>query len=171
MGRFWPDRAWVPLVQPQDPAWKDDVRAVLESYLARTPGSRIEEKDTAMVWHFREAEPDLARWQARELASLLDALLANRPVEVVGGASIVEVRQMGVDKGSAYLTVEQRFGPFDFTLVTGDDRTDEDVFALVGPEVDSICVGAGLSRAKVALASPENMREFLWELVEARRRS
>jgi len=167
-GRFWPETRWEPLVTVQETAWKDEVRAVLADYVARTPGSRIEEKDTAIVWHYREAEPDLAQWQARELMSLLDELLSNQPVEVIGGAEVVEVRRVGVDKGTAYRLVEQRLGPFDFVLATGDDRTDEDVFAVLGQTVDSVYVGRGRSLAKVALPSPGAMRTFLRELVDTR---
>jgi len=167
-GRFWPEAEWEILIPDQDTSWKDDVRTLLEDYVARTPGSRIEEKSGAMVWHYREAEPQLARWQGRELASVLDELLTNRPVEVVGGAEVVEVRRVGADKGTAYRMVEERFGPFEFALVTGDDRTDEDVFAVLGPEVDSVYVGHGRSRARMALPSPEAMRTFLRALVDAR---
>jgi len=167
-GRFWPGTAWEPLTATREANWKDEVRSVLADYVARTPGSRIEEKSTAMVWHYREAEPDLAQWQARELTSMLDELLSNRPVEVVGGAEIVEVRQVGVDKGTAYRLIEQRLGPFDFALATGDDRTDEDVFAALGPTTDSVHVGRGPTGANVALPSPEAMRTFLRELAVAR---
>ena len=152
----------------QETAWKDDVRSVFADYVARTPGSRIEEKSTAMVWHYREADPDLAQWQARELTSLLDEMLSNRPVEVTGGAQVVEVRRVGVDKGTAYHLIDQRLGPFDFVLATGDDRTDEDVFAVLGPTVDSVYVGKGRTGANVALPSPEAMRILLRALVDAR---
>ncbi len=166
--RFWPETEWEPLISPRETGWKNDVRAVFSDYTARTPGSRVEEKSAAIAWHFRQAEPELAHWQARELTSLLDELLTNQPVEVIGGAEVVEVRQVGSDKGTAYNLVEQRFGPFEFVLATGDDRTDEDVFAALGPGTDSVYVGQGRSGAHAALPSPAAMRTFLRELVNFR---
>ena len=168
-GRFWPETRWEPLGTTQETAWKNDVRTVLTDYVARTPGSRIEEKDNAMVWHYREADPELAQWQARELASLLDDLTSNRQLEVMEGAQVVEVRGVGVDKGIAYHLIDQRLGPFDFVLATGDDRTDEDLFAVLGPTVDSVYVGKGRTGAKVALPSSVAMRIFLRALIGARK--
>ena len=40
------------------PAWMDAVRPVLEHFVDRTPGSFIEEKEFALVWHYRLAEPE-----------------------------------------------------------------------------------------------------------------
>ena len=53
--------------------------------------------------------------------------------------------------------------------VERDDRTDEDVFAVLGPTVDSVYVGKGRTGAKVALPSPVAMRIFLRSLVNARK--
>ncbi len=65
--------------------------------------------------------------------------------------------------------IEQRLGPFDFVLATGDDRTDEDVFAVLGPTVDSVYVGKGRTGAKGALPSSVAMRIFLRALIGARK--
>lgn len=46
----------------------------------------------AQVWHYREADPDLGAWQAKELLDHLEGVLANEPVEVISGQSIVEVK-------------------------------------------------------------------------------
>ena len=53
----------------------------------------------AQVWHYREADPDLGAWQAKELLDHLEGVLANEPVEVISGQSIVEVKpQVGGGK-------------------------------------------------------------------------
>lgn len=44
------------------------------------------------MWHYREADPDLGAWQAKELLDHLEGVLANEPVEVISGQSIVEVK-------------------------------------------------------------------------------
>jgi trehalose 6-phosphate synthase/phosphatase len=144
-----------------DARWKDEVRPVLDEYAARTPGAHVEEKSCAMVWHFRNAEEDIALWQARELGNHLEAYLASAPIEVVQGARIVEVRQQGVTKGTALRAIVEERGPFDFVLVLGDDTTDEDMFAAAPDGAHTVHVGEGASRASASLASPAAARTFL----------
>jgi trehalose 6-phosphate synthase/phosphatase len=165
------ERKWQRLGPPPDLSWKDKVRLVLEEYVDRTPGSRIEEKSASMVWHYRQAEDALGEWQALELLSVLEDMLASSPVEILSGARIIEVRQQGVDKGRAYEFVNDKHGPFDFVLVTGDDRTDEDLFARVGEDAYSIRVGGGQSRARASVGSPGSVRRLLRALLEARKRA
>ena len=148
-----------------DTSWKSDVISVLDDYVVRTPGSRIEEKETALAWHYRQTEEALGNWQSLELVSLLENTLRGEPVQVLHGAKVVEIRQQGLTKARAYDLMFDKFGPFDFELVTGDDRTDEDLFVHVGPTVHTIKIGSGNSAAKVALASPRSLREMLTTLL------
>ena len=151
-----------------DTSWKTDVLGLLEDYMGRTPGSRIEEKETALAWHYRQTEESLGNWQALELVSVLENTLRDQPVQVMHGAKVVEIRQQGLTKARAYDLVIDRFGPFDFELATGDDRTDEDLFVHVGADVHTVKIGSGSSAAKVAVASPRSLREMLVELLRAK---
>ena len=151
-----------------DTSWKSDVATVLENYVERTPGSRIEEKETALAWHYRQTEESLGNWQALELVSVLENSLRGQPVQVLHGAKVVEIRQQGLTKARAYDLVLDRFGPFDFELATGDDRTDEDLFEHVGDNVHTVKIGSGNSAAKVAVASPRSLREMLTALLRAK---
>ena len=151
-----------------DTSWKSDVATVLENYVERTPGSRIEEKETALAWHYRQTEETLGNWQALELVSVLENTLRGEPVQVLHGAKVVEIRQQGLTKARAYDLVMDRFGPFDFELATGDDRTDEDLFEHVGENVHTVKIGSGNSAAKVAVASPRSLREMLTALLRAK---
>ena len=152
-----------------DTGWKSDVIGLLEDYVGRTPGSRIEEKETALAWHYRQTEEILGNWQALELVSLLENSFRNEPVQVLHGAKVVEVRQQGLTKSRAYDMVIDQYGPFDFELATGDDRTDEDLFLHVGPDVHTVKIGSGNSAAKVAVASPRSLREMLTALLRAKK--
>ncbi len=152
-----------------DTSWKSSVLGLLEDYVARTPGSRIEEKETALAWHYRQTEESLGNWQALELVSVLENSLRGEPVQVLHGAKVVEIRQQGLTKARAYDLVLDRFGPFDFELATGDDRTDEDLFVHVGDNVHTVKIGSGNSAAKVAVASPRSLREMLATLLGAKR--
>ena len=151
-----------------DTSWKSDVLGLLEDYVNRTPGSRIEEKETALAWHYRQTEETLGNWQALELVSVLENTLRGQPVQVLHGSKVVEVRQQGLTKARAYDMVLERFGPFDFELATGDDRTDEDLFVHVRPDVHTVKIGSGSSAAKVAVASPRSLREMLTALLRSK---
>lgn len=61
-------------------------------YTECTDGSYIEAKESALVWHFRDADPDFGSWQAKELLDHLESVLANEPVAVKSGQHIVEVK-------------------------------------------------------------------------------
>jgi trehalose 6-phosphate synthase/phosphatase len=163
------ENEWEPIGPAPDLSWKGEVRRVLARYADRTPGARIEEKSASLVWHYREVEEDLGDWQALELTSVLETMLHNVPVQVVHGARIVEVRQQGLDKGRAYELVESRFGPFDFVLATGDDRTDEDLFERLDANAFTVKVGSGPSRAHVAVSTPASVRQLLQAMLDARR--
>jgi trehalose 6-phosphate synthase/phosphatase len=159
------DADWMPAPGVADIRWKEEVRPILREYAERTPGARVEEKSGAMVWHFRNAEEDLALWQARELKSHLEEYLVGAPIEVMQGAKIVEVRQQGVTKGAAFRAIVEELGPFDFILALGDDTTDEDTFNAVPDSAHTVHVGEGSSRARVSLASPAAVRTFLRALL------
>lgn len=64
----------------------------MEHYTEATDGSSIEQKESAVVWHHQEADPDFGSWQAKELLDHLESVLANDPVVVKTGQQIVEVK-------------------------------------------------------------------------------
>eukprot|EP00803_Ostreobium_quekettii_P008155 evm.model.scf_2301.1 EVM.evm.TU.scf_2301.1 scf_2301:9314-19956(+) len=69
---------------------------------------------------------------AKELKNHLEEILSNKPVEVVNGHFIVEIKPQGVSKGQMVerILVEATAngGPPDLVLCIGDDRSDEDMF-------------------------------------------
>ena len=164
------DAEWSRMGMQPDLRWKEIATPVLEEYSERTPGARIEEKSAALVWHYREAEDTLGEWQALELLSVLEDMLSGSPVEILSGARIIEIRQQGVDKGRAFAYVDEEKGPFDFILATGDDRTDEDIFARLPETAYSVKVGVGQSSARAAVGSPGSIRRLLRALADARSR-
>ena len=75
-----------------DFSWKEVVEPVLKRYTESTDGSYIEVKESALVWHYQDADPDFGSWQAKELIDHLESMLANNPVSVKSGHLIVEVK-------------------------------------------------------------------------------
>lgn len=64
----------------------------MRSYTETTDGSNIEAKESALVWHHQDADPDFGTCQAKELLDHLESVLANEPVVVKRGQHIVEVK-------------------------------------------------------------------------------
>lgn len=61
-------------------------------YTEATDGSNIETKESALVWHHQDADPDFGSCQAKELLDHLENVLSNEPAVVKRGQHIVEVK-------------------------------------------------------------------------------
>jgi trehalose 6-phosphate synthase/phosphatase len=144
--------------------WKQEVRPTLELYVEKTPGSHIEEKEFSLVWHFREADPEVASSRAAELKAVLSQLVAESEVGVMEGNNILEIKNLGINKGHAAWRWLSR-GVWDFVLAMGDDLTDEDLFSALPASAYSVKVGSSASRASFRVSSVEKARAFLKELV------
>ncbi len=145
--------------------WKRELRPVLELYVARTAGSFIEEKDYSLVWHYRRADADLGEGRAREMMSHLSFMTANTDLQVLEGNKVVEIKNAGINKGTAAARWLAQYQPA-FTLALGDDRTDEDTFRAMPDEAYTVRVGTGVrSLARFNLASPTEVRQLLRKLL------
>ncbi|KAK4404485.1 putative alpha,alpha-trehalose-phosphate synthase [UDP-forming] 9 [Sesamum angolense] len=119
--------------------WKKIVLPIMEHYTEATDGSSIEQKESALVWHHQEADPDFGSCQAKELLDHLESVLANDPVVVKNGQQIVEVKPQGVSKGvvvkNLMETMRYKRKPADFVLCIGDDRSDEEMFEAIASSI------------------------------------
>lgn len=152
------------LIEPLPDDWKGEIRPILELYMDRTPGSFIEEKEFSLAWHYRRAESELDSVRARELKEELFHLTANLNLGVLEGSKVIEVKNIGINKGRAalrWLSKEK----WDFVLAIGDDLTDEDIFAVLPKSAYSIKVGLTPSKANFNIASQNEVRELLKELI------
>ena len=144
--------------------WKREIKPILDLYADRTPGSLVEEKDFSLVWHYRRAEPELAYVRTQELRGAILDLTANLDVGVFEGSKILEIRQLGINKGRAaerWLAAE----PWDFVAAAGDDYTDEEMFAVMPKDAYSIRVGIGISKARFNVDTVSEFRALLEELL------
>ncbi|KAH6835370.1 trehalose phosphatase/synthase 11 [Perilla frutescens var. hirtella] len=133
--RWTKDSEWETCRIPVDVDWKKIVLPIMEHYTEATDGSSIEQKESALVWHHQEADPDFGSWQAKELLDHLESVLANDPVVVKTGQQIVEVKPQGVSKGAVVQnlieTMRNTGKEADFVLCIGDDRSDEEMFEAI----------------------------------------
>ena len=144
--------------------WKEEVHLILESWVDRTPGSFIEEKEFSLVWHYRKANPKLGELRARELINNLSNITANLNLHVLEGSKVVEVKNTDINKGrtaSRWISREK----WDFILALGDDWTDEDTFKVLPSTAWSIKVGFGASAARFSLSSPSKATSLLRKMV------
>lgn len=148
--------------------WKKQVRPILEHFVERTPGSLIEEKEFALVWHYRTAEPEFGDWLATELVDMLERMLAETELRAYRGNKIVEVKPMWANKGALASQLLAEFGAAGFVLGIGDDRTDEDLFSQLPADAWSVHVGGGATRALYRIASIEAVRDLLGRFVNTR---
>jgi trehalose 6-phosphate synthase/phosphatase len=140
--------------------WKAEVYPILESWVDRTPGAFIEEKEFSLVWHYRTANPLLGELRARELIGNLSSTTANLNLQVLEGSKVVEVKNSGINKGHAASRWLSR-REWDFVLGMGDDWTDEDTFRALPDTAWSIKVGGGASMARFSLSSPGEVTALL----------
>jgi trehalose 6-phosphate synthase/phosphatase len=141
-------------------AWKKQLRPLLQLYVDRVPGSLIEEKDHALVWHYRLAEAELGALRAKELTDDIVWYTANYDVQVLEGKKAIEIRNAGVNKGSAARDIIAVVQP-DFILAVGDDTTDEELFRALPRSAVTVCVGGTHSRATFRLSDPFELRRLL----------
>ena len=147
-----------------DDEWKEMIRPILELSVDRTPGSFIEEKKSALVWHFRKSEPDLAKLRTQELKDTLIMMATNLNIGVFEGNKIVEIKPVSINKGQAVrIWLDDKEWPFIFCF--GDDYTDEDMFSALPESAISCKIGPGPSDAKFRFGSPNELRDFLRELI------
>ncbi|KAM0906001.1 hypothetical protein ACQ4PT_016995 [Festuca glaucescens] len=146
-----------------DREWKHIAEPVMQVYTETTDGSFIEAKESALVWHYLDADHDFGSCQAKELVDHLERVLSNGPVGVKCGHFIVEVKPQGVSKGLAvdkliHTLINNGKAP-DFLMCIGNDRSDEDMFESINskasssvfttaPEVLACSVGQKPSKAK-----------------------
>jgi trehalose 6-phosphate synthase/phosphatase len=146
--------------------WQSFVRPVLEEVVRNTPGSFIEEKVHSLAWHYRMADPVHADRTANELRLHGRETFAPLGVELITGKRVIEVRQVGANKGSVIGRVLETIGDSPFAVAIGDDTTDEDMFMAVSGRGIGIVVGDRPSKAEARLRDHAEVRRFL-ELIAA----
>ncbi len=150
--------------KPLPTGWKNKLRPLLQLYVDRVPGSLLEEKDHALVWHYRLADAELGAVRAKELTDDVVNYTANFDVQVLEGKKAIEVRNAGVNKGAAAREAVAVEGP-DFVLAAGDDTTDEDLFRALPKSATTVCIGGTHSYATYRLSDHRELRDLLRRLV------
>lgn len=136
------------------------IEAALAPLVERHSGLLLEDKGLTLAVHYRQA-PELAACVRRLLRRCVAQ--AGEGLVVQEGKCVVEVKPVGVDKGTAvaeYLAESPFAGRR--PVFIGDDRSDENGFAAVNARDGiSIGVGAGDFGARFRLADVAAVRAWL----------
>ena len=109
--------------------WDKEILGVIQHIAKRTPRSKIEIKDTALVWHYRDVDSWLADLRVTQLINALINPSSRHNLQIMKGNKIVEVKNNNVTKGSEALRLLGK-EQYDFIMAVGDDTTDEDMFMI-----------------------------------------
>jgi trehalose-phosphatase len=123
-------------------------------------GAWVETKPTAVVVHVREADPATAE---PALAALTKAAASVPGAHVRRGHRIVELAVRAASKAAAIAEMRSEVGAAAVSFI-GDDITDEDVFAALGPGDLGVRVGAGRTSARRRLRDPADVLTFVRHL-------
>lgn len=145
--------------------WMKYIAPVMEEYVVRTPGSFIEEKNYSLVWHYRKAELDQSELRVNELRSALSSIISNHNLEIMEGNKVIEVKNGGINKGTAaqYVIKDEEF---DDIVAIGDDWTDEYMFKGLPNDAVTIKVGLANTHANYKLESVTAVRKLLRHWVD-----
>ncbi|UII75477.1 bifunctional alpha,alpha-trehalose-phosphate synthase (UDP-forming)/trehalose-phosphatase [Flagellimonas sp. HMM57] len=145
--------------------WMEKIKPVLESFVDRTPGSFIEEKNYSLAWHYRNTDPDFGTKRATELNTVLTSLIGNDDISVLNGNKVMEVKSSNVNKGRASVRMLGE-DDYDFIMAIGDDWTDEFMFQELPQSSVTIKVGLKKTQAKYHVENTKRVRNLLNRLIE-----
>lgn len=154
---------WRSTVAKADLGWKQEALDLLEAYDAKTPGAHVEEKDAALVWHYRRGSQYYAHKHLVALKRLLWRLAKRYPIVIEQGNMILEIRLSAIHKGTAALELVKN--DTDFILAIGDDATDEDMFEHLPGWAHTVKVGRGLTKARFRIKNVDAVHELLGKLL------
>lgn len=143
--------------------WRDDARPILEKYVVRTPGSYIDEKKYAMIWHFENAVKELGEVRSRELMEDLRSFTGMENLKINEGQRLIEIKNAETYKASmlkAYVGESQ----WEFMLAVGDDESNESMFQVLPPDAYTIRIGSSLTSARYNLADQARFLGYLRQL-------
>lgn len=142
--------------------WKATVLPVLEKYAALTPGAHVENKEYALVWHYRASPSYYAHKNMTIIKRLLKSYLKENNIVIQKGDKVIEFKDPWVTKGAAARLWLQK--NYDFILAIGDDATDEDMFKVIPDGGYSVKVGGGMTVAKYRVGDCYAVHELLGRL-------
>jgi trehalose 6-phosphate synthase/phosphatase len=139
--------------------WRHPVSVLFKHYSNLTPGALVEQKEWAVVWHYRAASPYYAQKHLVALRRLVRPMAEEYDLQILEGNKVLEVRPSDVSKRRA--AQEWLIHDHDFMLCIGDDTTDEDMFVALPPHAYTIKVGRGQTHARFRVKNVDEVLNLL----------
>ena len=159
-GVWWfSDKKWTALERVKT-EWMENIMPILETFVDRTPGTFIESKKYSLAWHYRMADPELAKIRTIELNTVLTSMVANNELSILQGNKVIEIKSSNVNKGRAMNQIILQ-KTYDFIAIAGDDWTDEYMFDEAPERAYTLKVGLENTKAKYHIKSHEGFRVTL----------
>jgi trehalose 6-phosphate synthase/phosphatase len=140
--------------------WMENVIPILETFVDRTPGSRLEINRFSLSWYYGDADLEMGEKRVIEIRTVLTSLTSNTDLSVFHGNKVVEVKSNKVSKGYAAVQILKEKN-FDNIIAIGDDWTDEYMFEDLPDHAHTIKVGLRKTNAKYYVKKVEEVRAFL----------
>jgi trehalose 6-phosphate synthase/phosphatase len=130
---------WQELIDPEHvESWKKGVRSILQYYVERVEGSRIEMRHASIIFDYSDAEDRSGAFkQAGECANHINDACRGQNVNAIPVDDALCISEIDVNKGAAAQLVAENLEKLardkgatfpDFLMVIGDSREDEYVF-------------------------------------------
>ncbi|MGC5628259.1 trehalose-phosphatase [Georgenia sp. Z1344] len=145
-------------------ALRAEVLRETERIVAEHPGTHLEAKPASVTLHTRGLGEDAAR---AATTALLTGPAGLPGVRVISGHDVLEMAVLTVTKGDGVLDLRADTGA-DAVLYAGDDRTDEDAFAVLTGADLGLKVGDGETAARFRVGDPDEVAAVLDRLARLR---
>ena len=157
-----PSGEWQQQIHVED-AWKQTIRELFRNYVENNPGCFIEEKESAIVFHYRTARNKAGGRVRPQISHEFEQIRRRFPaLELLNGDHVIEIKPGNFNKGNAALAVLEDSRP-DLILAAGDDLTDEQLFKQLPSYSFTLKIG---QPPTVARYYTESQKEFLCILGE-----
>lgn len=127
----------------------------------RHPGTRFEKKPFGVALHTRGLEPHAARAAEDDAHLFLESYPGEGMTRL--GHGIVEFALKSGNKGDGIQALRSELG-VERVFFAGDDRTDEDGFAVLHAHDVGVRVGEGETKASHRVSDAHEVAEVLWHL-------
>jgi trehalose 6-phosphate synthase/phosphatase len=153
------DKTWESVYR-KSLVWQNEILRIIQGVTENTPGSFIERKETAVVWHYRNCDKWLSDVRVSQLINKLIYPCTKRHLQLMKGNKIVEVKPSEYTKGTA---ISNFFdcSKYDFILAAGDDTTDEDMFDVLPDSAITIKIGNPSDKSRYTLEKSDSLIKFL----------
>ena len=185
--KYWVNRPdtkkWKKIIKKYDNEWIKNCSDIISPYLERCEGSKLDVKESSIVWQYTDCDQELGKQYASALTSELANLIIKYNLKLISGKGYIEIIAMGVNKGYfvGYKIKEyiKHKKALDFILCIGDDTSDEKMFHYLlekketikkyckQVKIYSVTVGKKPSKAKFYVEKPKVVQELINGFVRA----